>query len=255
MPDYLPETFGNPLTNLKVNSMTEESSFSLPIVEQNESIRKTVKCEPPYEEYFEQSTCPSNFDPRDLGKRILKGYTMNIKKGTNRIVLLRFLLGKLVYSVEGISIEEYLLLFHLFFELTEIQDPLFREKYKDKLFELSKLISELGKVKEFPVQPTERAKQELFRILSLLPTAREYFGFAGQSDIRKSYRLRLNDTIVPKRPPPKRFIGVGYKDKGTCRDPAFDGSPGWQFYASYFANKEREAEELDSSISETSEFD
>jgi hypothetical protein len=235
--------------------MTEESSFSLPIDADNLTLKSTV-CEPPSnKEYFEQSTCPSNFDPRDLGKRILKGYTMKIKKGTNRIVLLKFLLGKLVHSIEGLNIEEYLLLFHLYYELTEITDPFFVQKYYEKLFELHKLLEELGKVKVFPIHPTERAKTEITRTLSLIPTAREYFGLSGQRDLRSCFRLVLFDTIVPKRPPPKRFIGVGYKDKGTCRDPAFDGSPGWQFYATYFANKEREAEELDSSISETSEFD
>jgi hypothetical protein len=236
--------------------MTEESSFSLPIDVKDSSSENDSSCVPHKVEYFEQSTCPSNFDPRDLGKRILKGYTMKVKKGTNRIVLLKFLLGKLVFSIEGLNIEEYLLLFHLFFEMTEIQDPLFQEKYKEYLFRLNLLLSELGKIKEFPVHPTERSALEIGRLLEgFLPTAREYFGLAGQRDMRSCFRLILNDTIVPKRPPPKRFIGVGYKDKGTCRDPAFDGTPGWQFYARYFANKEREAEEFDSSISETSEFD
>jgi len=236
--------------------MTEESSFSLPVDDSNSSDRMTV-CEPPKNnEYFEQSTCPSTFDPRNLGARILKGYTMKIKKGQNRIVLLKFLLGKLVYSHGGLNIEEYLLLFHLYFELTESNDPLFQEKYKEILYRINLLLSEMGKIKEFPVHPSVKSVFEITRLLSgFLPTAREYFGFAGQRDLKSSFRLILNDTIVPKRPPPKRFIGVGYKDKGTCRDPAFDGTPGWQFFARYFSNKEREAEELDSSISETSDFE
>jgi hypothetical protein len=239
----------------KGDRMTEESSFSLPIDADNLTVRKTV-CEPPtYEECIEQSTCPSNFDPRDLGKRILKGYTMIIKKGTNRIVLLKFLLGKLKYSKEGLFIEEYLLLFHLFYELTEITDPLFVQKYQENLFEIQILLNELSKVKIFPIHLSNRGVNEITRTLKLIPTAREFFGLTGQRDLRNCFRLVLHDTIVPKRPPPKRFIGVGYKDKGTCRDPAFDGSPGWQFYAKYFANKEREAEELDSSISDISEFD
>jgi len=234
--------------------MTEESSFSLP-VDENSSVNDS--CEIPLKlEYFEQSTCPSNFDPRNLGERILKGYTMKIKKGTNRIVLVKFLLGKLVFSVEGLNIEEYLLLYHLFFELTEIKDRIFHEKYKNNLIGLSKLLSEMNSIKCFPVHPTERATREILRITQgFIPTPREYFGLAGQRDIRNCFRLILNDTIVPQKLPPKRFIGVGYKDKGTCRDPAFDGTPGWQFYARYFSNKEREAEELDSSISETSEFE
>jgi len=45
----------------------------------------------------------------------------------------------------------------------------------------------------------------------------------------KSYRVILrNPLAAPPKAPPKRFIGVGYKDKGTKRDPAIDGSPNWK---------------------------
>jgi hypothetical protein len=207
-------------------------------------------------EYLEQSTCPSNFDPRDLGKRIAKGYTMKVKKGTNRTVLFRFLLAKLVHSNEGLFIDEYLLLYHLFYELLDMTDPLFVKKYLLKLEKVKIIMIKLGKCRSFPLHLKDESKREICRYLDdFLLSPREYYGLAGQRSIRDSFRLILNDTIVPQAPPPKRFIGVGYKDKGTCRDSAYDGSPGWQFYARYFSNLEREAEELDSSISETSEFD
>jgi hypothetical protein len=37
---------------------------------------------------------------------------------------------------------------------------------------------------------------------------------------------------MKKAPPPKRFVGVGYQDKGTCREVSFDSSPSWQVVAS-----------------------
>lgn len=181
---------------------------------------------------------------------------MKIKKGTNRVVLLKFLLAKLIYSAEGMNLEEYLLIFHLYFELLDTRDPLFQAKYKNHFERIGSLLVKMNGIKVFPIIPKDGTKNEIIRYLeNFLPTAREFFGLAGQRDLRNCFRLVLNDTIVIQAPPPKRFIGVGYKDKGTCRDPAFDGSPGWQFYARYFANLEREAEELDSSISDTSDFE
>jgi hypothetical protein len=37
-----------------------------------------------------------------------------------------------------------------------------------------------------------------------------------------------NPLAPPTKLPAKRFVGVGYKDKGNRRDPAVDGSPSWQ---------------------------
>jgi len=207
-------------------------------------------------EYLEQSTCPSNFDPRDLGKRIAKGYTMKVKKGTNRVVIFKFLLAKLLYAQEGLFIDEYLLLYHLFYELLDNTDPNFVNKNGELLKKVQPVLVKLGRCKCFPVHLKDESKFEITRYLDVyLMPKREYFGLAGQRNIRDCFRLVLNDTIVPQAPPPKRFIGVGYKDKGTCRDPAYDGTPGWQFFARHFANLEREAEELDSSNSFPDEFD
>jgi len=108
----------------------------------------------------------------------------------------------------------------------------------------------------FPVifrAPTVEKVRASFQ--DIIPSPREYYGLSGQRDLRQSFRLVLNDTLVPKRCPPVRFIGVGYKDKGTRRDTAVDGSPGWKEIGTFFSNQEREAEELDSSISETYEFE
>jgi hypothetical protein len=49
--------------------------------------------------------------------------------------------------------------------------------------------------------------------------------------------------IETKLLPPKRYIGIGYRDKGSARDPAQDGTPSWQEIASYISNLERQIEE------------
>lgn len=209
-------------------------------------------------ECFEQRTIPCNYDPRNIAGRINKGYKMIIKKGTNRITLYRFLFAKLVYASEGLSLEEYLLFHHLYYDLTDLveKDPLFCAKYKFQFEKMESIMKQLGGVRVFPVILEESCKEKIKRIfIEELPTQRAYLGLAGQRDLRSCFRLVLNDTIVPKKVPPKRFIGVGYKDKGSRRDPAYDGSPSWQEVATTYANRERELEELDSSFSDPTGFE
>jgi len=237
--------------------MTEESSVLPPIEKSSLDLDLDILLTPDeFAKYFEQSSRPCNSDPRDLSRRIKRGYKMIIKKGTNRMVLLRFLLAKLVYSVEGLSLEEYLCLYHLYYDITEIRDPIFWTKYKEKLERVGLLLEKLGGVTVFPVifrAPTVEKVRATFQ--DIIPSAREYYGLSGQRDLRQSFRLVLNDSLVPKRCPPVRFIGVGYKDKGTRRDTAIDGSPGWKEIGTYFSNQEREAEELSSSFSDSYEFE
>lgn len=54
--------------------------------------------------------------------------------------------------------------------------------------------------------------------LSIDSNLRDFFKFSNR-------RLRVD-------PPPLRYIGVGYRDKGTAKDITIDGSPSWQEVAS-----------------------
>jgi len=234
--------------------MTEESSVLPSLSKKDEHVACNERNINPDTEYFEQSTCPSNSDLRNVAERIRRGYKVKVKKGTNRIVLLRFLIAKLRFSIEGLSIEEFLLLNHLILDLGESKDPLFWEKHKQLLEKSESLIYALNKVRMFPVCSNEEGKILLDRIFDdKMLSPREYFGLAGQLSLRQSFKIVLQDALLPQRLPPKRFIGVGYKDKGTCRDPAWDGTPRWQETAQYLSNLEREAEELDSSFSDSLE--
>jgi hypothetical protein len=52
----------------------------------------------------------------------------------------------------------------------------------------------------------------------------------SEKHLDQMYRLTgFRKTGTPKSMlPPKLYVGVGYSDKGTARNPAFDGSPSWQ---------------------------
>lgn len=227
--------------------MTEKSVLP-PTVNENSQTTTTEEA-PVYDDCFEQSTRPCSFDRYSIRARVQGGYQVIIKRGTKRMTLLRFLVAKLLHSDEGLSLEEYLTLYHLFYDLSEVDEPHFVAKHQQNLEKLFILLQAMKTVRVFPVQVKEGSKDVLVKLLGrFLPTPREYSGLAGQRDLRKSFRLVLRDTLVPQKLPAPRYIGVGYKDKGTRRDTAYDGSPTWVEVGSYFANLEREAEDSSATV-------
>jgi len=205
------------------------------------------------DDYFEQSPRPEGFDPSTLAKRFLGGYKVKLKKGTKRITLFRFLLAKLLYEAEGegLHLDEFAVLVNLFYDLLDDQDPTFRRKYATDLERLVPLFSDLGKVRSFPI----RISIESATMTSLvnwcgpiLPTKNSYYGLRGNRDIRNSFVISFGDTLEPIKRRQLRYVGVGYRDKGTCRNNATDGSPCWKEVGSETAQLERALDELESSI-------
>lgn len=183
--------------------------------------------------YFEQSPRPEGFDPSSLRARFAGGYTVKLKKGVKRITLFRFLLAKLLYDSdeEGLHLDEFAVLVNLFYDLLEVQDPTFVEKYREHLNRLIPLFADLGKARNFPLRLYVRDKpfSELVKYVGpILPTQNSYYGLRGNRDLRMSFYISFNDTLRPTQFRAPRFVGVGYRDKGTRRDNALDGSPSWQ---------------------------
>lgn len=172
------------------------------------------------------------------------GFSVKIKKGAKRITLFRFLLAKMVFDPEGIHLDEWLVLQELYFLLTESQDPSFQRKYADWLIELKWFFSRMREIQVFPVQIKEEHSEELSKHLGeFLPSRSAYFGLRGNRQLRNSWSLILLSQVNQhKRRLEKRVIGVGYKDKGSRRDP-HDGSPDWREVCSHFTELEWRIEE------------
>jgi hypothetical protein len=171
------------------------------------------------------------------------GYKLIIKKGVNRHKLFRFLLSRIRYSRDGFHLDDYLCLFQLYFEMIESKDPKFQKRVESLGDEsLLDFLTLIRKTQTFPYHPSEQTLGTLDGLPLVYPS-RAYFGLerAGWSGY---YRLLLSKRLIQKRIPPKAYIGVGYKDKGSRRVSAIDGSPSWQEVASHNALKERESEEL-----------
>ena len=189
---------------------------------------------------------PESFDPLKVTTdQLLGGYKVIVKKRTKKMTLFRFLLAKMVYEEEGIHLDEFIILSERYFEFLESRDPSFRSKYIEWFEENHFIFIEIFKQKSFPYRIPDKAQKDTKRAFAgLLPSQQAYYGLKGQRDLRKSYKVVLNSQLQPQRLKSKRFIGVGYRDKGTARNDAEDGTPSWKVVASYNCDLERIAEEL-----------
>jgi hypothetical protein len=157
------------------------------------------------------------------------GYQVKFRKGVKLITIFRFLLAKALFSQEGLHLDEYLAMMEAYLRLRDARDPSFVEKYGEWLITIEPFISQLGQARVFPLKPYgDTTELEKF-LVPLLPSRSAYHGYEGHRELRDSFRVQLRNPLAPARKsPPKRYIGVGYKDKGARRDPAWDGSPRWQ---------------------------
>lgn len=180
---------------------------------------------------------------RDYGRCLTRGYKMLIRKGVNRYRLFRYLVSKVIFDEEGLHLDEYLCTMELYFQFDESKDPNFEENLQNLRNDGFKdFLKEFQRVKIFPFQIKEITKTKYQeKLQSVIYDERSYFRIKGQNR-NKDFRLVFKDTILPRRTPPKAYIGIGYKDKGSRREPSLDGSPKWQEVATFNANKEAELE-------------
>lgn len=147
-------------------------------------------------------------------------------KDKNYLKVLRVIWSKLLYTEEELTEEEEVLGFHCYEKCMEIaaRDKIFHQKYFFQLW-LNRVI-----MVDFPAFC--RDKQAQFRHKEILASyyshgrnflhARIYFGNKGSIG---SVCLKSGK---PRKPKPRNRIAVGYRDKGSVRNPAEDGSPSWQ---------------------------
>lgn len=89
---------------------------------------------------------------------------------------------------------------------------------------------ELYQVKRTGKLDSSQVKQVSLLASQFLPSSHAFFGMENSS--RKLWQfIRENDLLKP-RTKPQAFVGVGYKDKGSRRNVARDGSPSWKDVAS-----------------------
>lgn len=202
------------------------------------------------------ATRPCDFDPV-VDRLLTKRFTVKIRPGTKRMTLLRFLMAKLVYGteVEGLSVEEYLVLYELYFEAMDSSDPNLRAKWDNSLEKVKNLFIALARITEFPVVLSEESRNRIRITLKedpLLPSPSAYYGLLGNRQLRSSFVIQFDSPWIPRKRI-ERYIGVGYKDKGNRRLPELDGSPSWQRVATVLSYHEAEVEEAEAAYSSSPE--
>lgn len=66
-------------------------------------------------------------------------------------------------------------------------------------------------------------------VIDLILGPHQFYGLLGSKDVQFFLKdVRSFAVLEKKKYPPQRFIGVGYKDKGSKRMLNLDGSPDWK---------------------------
>lgn len=175
-------------------------------------------------------------DPRSEELRVERiirsGYTVKFRRNTKLITIVRFLLAKLVYDPEGLHIDDFLALYEAVNKCLDHRDPHFQQKWQNWLITVLQLLNQVGQSRVWPLRVTTLSKKLQDHLVPFLPGQSAYYGYKKTHNIASGYVITVRNPLIatPKLPPP-RFIGVGYKDKGTRRDPAIDGTFPWQYYA------------------------
>lgn len=194
--------------------------------------------------YSEQRPSSLNFDPKLQIVLTERGFKVKIKRGTKRVTIFRYLLSKLIYDLDGLHLDEYLVLLELYYSLTESKDPSLLQKYGKSFVETIPFFKILGEGRKFPlmlkrIDVPEVQDYYIQYLGNLLLSKESYFGMRGNRNIRDSFYIQINYPLFPRKEKTKRFIGVGYKDKGSRQNLAEDGSPAWQEVASEYSQVER----------------
>lgn len=144
---------------------------------------------------------------------------------------IRYIVSKWFFEEGEVHLEDWLAVQSLYFGmwLQLDSDQVFRNRYERDLSQSHWFFEELGKIEFFPRSFNKEflENQTVLENLPILLTKHQYFGLKYQKNGGPKILIK------PKTPArlkkfSKRFMGVGYRDKGSLKDKAFDGSPHWK---------------------------
>lgn len=172
-------------------------------------------------------------DSPSEGPRILNqsGVRVTYKKGLKRITLERYLISLLVYSPDKVTFEQILVIYDNLIWLLEkaLKDPDFKRVFGMNLELISSILKEKRITSENLNNKLLELSKELKEQCSGFLYPRRNIGGVSKYVLGHFHVLPTRSQGIPtKELKPKPYIGVGYKDKGTYRDVAWDGSPSWQ---------------------------
>ena len=149
-------------------------------------------------------------------------FSVKIRDPNHGLLMVRILLYKYYVLRDNFNEADLALLQEYRTYIKDWQDRnerLFNDKWlvNHQLLKLSLTFASLSKFEPWALAQVKLLQRGLMSsraFLGLNVRLRDYFKF---------HNRRLSQS-----PPPQRFIGVGYRDKGTARVDSIDGSPSWQ---------------------------
>jgi hypothetical protein len=169
-----------------------------------------------------------NENPKSLPR---SGVRVTYKKGLKRVTLQRYLASRLVYKADEVSFAEILVLYDNLIWLLEkaLIDPGFHRVFNEDLESLAEILKNTRLTeKSFKSSLVKLSNEIRISCSGFLYPQRNLAGVAKYVSGHFHVLPHREQGTLTKELRPKAYIGVGYKDKGTRRDPAYDGSPGWQ---------------------------
>lgn len=161
---------------------------------------------------------------------------VRISPKAKRIHLQRFLLSKFCFFKEELELRDLCCLFEnqLWLEKKCLSDDQFCQKFGKSLEDLSLCLKEFN----LKTGTTDRAidkfsKRLLKEVPSLILPKRNYKEAKRRNNGLFQLEVSKPQGRLKRDVPPPARIGKGYRDKGSAKDLALDGSPSWQEVATH----------------------
>jgi hypothetical protein len=156
---------------------------------------------------------------------------VKLSSKVRRITLQRFILSKLVYNNDKFRFLDLCALFEnqLWLEEKCLKEEQFAKKFGKPLEVLSKILQQINFRTEFSTKALNRFRKKVEQELeNFIYPKRNYAEknklCNGSFSFQNAKQLGKLTKLLPK----KSRIGKGYSDKGSAKNLAKDGSPGWQ---------------------------
>lgn len=139
--------------------------------------------------------------------------------------------------LEGLTEVEEFLAFDLYLFITDSKDPFFWTQLRKSRFYHIEVLLAAYKNKWYEEKVLKELVNTKFKYYLSHP--RTYFGWRHSWKVE--HYVKRRNRLLEKKAPPSRFIGVGYKDKGTTRNVAWDGSLTWsEIYLAKYRHEEHQ---------------
>lgn len=182
-------------------------------------------------EIFSADTRPCNLLSQEFGLQVssVDSFRLKLSNPNQGFQLVRWLLSKIYTRRQLLTKKEEVVLYyvHDYFENLRTTKSDSQNIRKLTLIRLLSITVQFWKRSK----PIYLEKQIDLLLPQISMTPRAFLSFT--SDFAERFLKRVNGRLKRCQPPPVRYIGVGYRDKGTAKNNAVDGSPSWQVVASF----------------------